>query len=199
MEKNTRKVTRDQLPWWKLTIIVSCFNWCNKTLTMYQKTVTSNSFTLALIDGFIDLLRRLPLGKFRMLLLWAKQKEIMKSHSCLVTFQSTMLVFCLGRLEPSISPTTSECHSSRAAVILGYLGLDNWLNPLPVKEETGRDKRGLEPLTWLLAKVFDWDQRWREADISASTWRPWLICATIPKLAVTSNVYAKSCHVLIGL
>lgn len=51
----------------------------------------------------------------------------------------------------------------------GYLGLDNWLNLLPVKEGTGRDKCGLEPLIGLLVKVFDWDQRWTEADMSMST------------------------------
>lgn len=51
----------------------------------------------------------------------------------------------------------------------GYLGLDNWLNPLPVKEEAGRDKYGLEPLIWILVKVVELDQAHAEVDISSST------------------------------
>ncbi len=59
----------------------------------------------------------------------------------------------------------------------GYLGLDNWLNPLPVKGETGRDKRGLEPLTKLfgfLLKCLTRIRGERRPDISTNIQRPCL-------------------------
>lgn len=70
---------------------------------------------------------------------------------------------------PSLAPSKPLCacwwvwpHWSWGSS--GYLGLDNWLNRLPVKEETGRDKCGLDPLVkpfgFLCSSVvLDWEMR----------------------------------------
>lgn len=82
----------------------------------------------------------------------------------------------------------------------GYLGLDNWLNPLPVKEEARRDKYGLEPLIWILIEL---DQACAEVDISSCTqdmFEPLfkVLVLSAWRCAVSPEIYS-SCRLFIAL